>query len=113
MAGKRCEQCENVMVREIMSPQEYLLCANSLVGLLLAGDVEMTYSTCSLGRIVDADMKFTRNKYFHQFRCTKCGTIYGMLFNTQSGGEIRINEKVFDPNDYPDKEKEESDAADS
>ncbi|MBO5558406.1 hypothetical protein [Ruminococcus sp.] len=102
----RCEQCENIMVREIRSPQEYLLCANSLVGLLISGDVEMTYSTCPLGRIVDEDMKFTMGKYFHQFRCTKCGTIYGMLFNTQRGGEIRINEKVFDPADYPDKKGE-------
>lgn len=101
------------MVREILSPQEYLLCANSLVGLLLAGDVEMTFSTCSLGKIVDENMKFTMNKYFHQFRCTKCGTIYGMLFNVQRGGEIRINDKVFDPGDYPDRKKEESDVADS
>ena len=106
MAGNRCEQCENIMVREIISPQEYLFCANSLVGLLIAGDVEMTFSNCPLGRIVDDDMKFTKNRYFHQFRCTKCGTIYGMLFNTKTGGEIRINDKVFNPEDYPDKKEE-------
>ena len=112
MAGKRCERCENIMVREIRSPQEYLFCCNALLGVLLSGDVEMTFATCPLGRIVDEDMKFTMGKYFHQFRCTKCGTIYGMLFNTQRGGEIRINDKVFDPADYPDK-KPEGDTADA
>ena len=106
MAGTRCEQCENIMLREIKSPQEYLLCANSLVGILLSGDVELTFSNCPLGKIVDDDMKFTKKKYFHQFRCTKCGTIYGMLFNTETGGEIRINDKVFDPADYPDKKED-------
>lgn len=109
MIGNRCEQCENIMVREIRSPQEFLLCANSLVGMLIAGDVEMTFSTCSLGKIVDEDMKFTADRYFHQFKCTKCGTIYGMFFDTRFGGEIRINDEVFDPSKYPDKKKEEAD----
>lgn len=101
------------MVREIRSPQEYLLCANALLGVLLSGDVEMTFASSPLGRIVDEDMKFTQSRYFHQFRCTTCGTIYGMLFDTQRGGEIKINEKVFNPADYPDKKEEDSDGTDS
>lgn len=109
MAGNRCEKCGNIMVRQIVSPQEYLLCANSLLGLLLSGDVEMTFSSCPLGKIVDEDMKFTKERYFHQFRCTHCGTIYGMLFHTKAGGEIKINDKVFDPADYPDKQEESGD----
>ena len=36
-------------------------------------------------------------------RCAKCGTIYGMLLNTRTGGQIKINDKVFNPDDYPDK----------
>ena len=110
MAGNRCEQCRNIMVREIRSPQEYLLCCNALLGVLISGDVEMTYESCPLGQVVDEDMKFLKERYFHQFRCTKCGTIYGMLFHTKAGGEIRINEKVFDPADYPDKSEDGSDA---
>ena len=33
-------------------------------------------------------------------------TIYGMLCNTHTGGQIKINDKVFDPADYPDKKED-------
>ena len=54
----------------------------------------------------NADNKWYAEKLFHQFRCTKCGTIYGMLCNTHTGGQIKINDKVFDPADYPDKKED-------
>lgn len=109
MKGNRCEQCENILVNEINGPRDFILRANSLVGMLIAGDVEMTYSTCPLGNLVDEDMRFSMVRYFHQFRCTKCGTIYGMFFDTRFGGETRINDEVFDPSNYPDKKEEETD----
>ena len=73
----RCEQCEKIPLAEIHTPQEYMLCIGSLARMLI-----------------------------HQFRCTKCGTIYGMLCNTHTGGQIKINDKVFDPADYPDKKED-------
>ena len=91
----RCEQCEKIPLVEIHTPQEYMLCIGSLARMLLAGEVEMTYQTCPLDKIMDNDNK-----------CTKCGTIYGMLCNTHTGGQIKINDKVFDPADYPDKKED-------
>ena len=55
---------------------------------------------------MDNDNKWYAEKLFHQFRCTKCGTIYGMLCNTHTGGQIKINDKVFDPADYHDKKED-------
>ena len=78
----RCEQCEKIPLVEIHTPQEYMLCIGSLARMLLAGEVEMTYQTCPLDKIMDNDNKWYAEKLFHQFRCTKCGTIYGMLCNT-------------------------------
>ncbi len=69
-------------------------------------EVEMTYQTCPLDKIMDNDNKWYAEKLFHQFRCTKCGTIYGMLCNTHTGGQIKINDKVFNPADYPDKKED-------
>ena len=92
----RCEQCEKIPLAEIHTPQEYMLCIGSLARMLLAGEVEMTYQTCPLDKIMDNDNKWYAEKLFHQFRCTKCGT----------GGQIKINDKVFDPADYPDKKED-------
>lgn len=102
----RCEQCEKIPLVEIHTPQEYMLCIGSLARMLLAGEVEMTYQTCPLDKIMDNDNKWYAEKLFHQFRCTKCGTIYGMLCNTHTGGQIKINDKVFDHADYPDKKED-------
>ena len=52
----RCEQCEKIPLVEIHTPQEYMLCIGSLARMLLAGDVEMTYQTCPLDKIMDNDI---------------------------------------------------------
>lgn len=103
----RCEQCEKIPVCDIRTPEEYMLCVSCLARELLAGNVEMVYQTCPLNKIMDEDNKFYAEKIFHQFRCTKCGTIYGMLINTHKGGQIKINDKIFNPDDYPDNEVKE------
>ena len=103
----RCDQCKKIPVCDIRTPEEYMLCVSCLARELLAGNVEMVYQTCPLNKIMDEDNKFYAEKIFHQFRCTKCGTIYGMLINTHKGGQIKINDKIFNPDDYPDNEVKE------
>ena len=62
----RCEQCEKIPLVEIHTPQEYMLCIGSLARMLLAGEVEMTYQTCPLDKIMDNDNKWYAEKLFHQ-----------------------------------------------
>lgn len=102
----RCEQCKNVPLVEIHTPEEYFMCVNSLAAMVRAGMAEIVYQTCPLDRILDDQKRWYSEKIFHQFRCTKCGTIYGMLINTHNGGQIKINEKIFDPSDYPSKKED-------
>ncbi len=101
---ERCEQCSMIPIVDIHTPQEYILCVGSLARTALDGDVEIVFQNCPIDQLMskDEDKIWSKEKFFHQFRCTKCGTIYGMLFNTRTGGQIKINDKVFDPNDYPD-----------
>ena len=101
--NERCEQCKNVPIAEIHNPTEYMLCVGSLARMCLAGEAEIVYQTCPLDQIMDSENRWYAEKIFHQFRCPKCGTIYGMLLNTRTGGQIKINDKVFNPDDYPDK----------
>lgn len=61
----RCEQCEKIPLVEIHTPQEYMLCIGSLARMLLAGEVEMTYQTCPLDKIMDNDNKWYAEKLFH------------------------------------------------
>lgn len=58
----RCEQCEKIPLAEIHTPQEYMLCIGSLARMLLAGEVEMTYQTCPLDKIMDNDNKWYAEK---------------------------------------------------
>ena len=104
--SQRCDQCKNVPLVEIHTPTEYQLCVGSLARMCLAGEAEIVYQTCPLDQIMDKENRWYAPKIFHQFRCTKCGTIYGMLLNTRIGGPINIHDKVFDPADYPDKPDE-------
>lgn len=97
----RCEQCKAVPLTNIHTPQEYLLCIGSLTRMVLAGDAEIVYQNCPFHQLMNSNNEWVKEKFFHQFRCTKCGTIYGMLFNTKVGGQIKINDKVFNPADYP------------
>lgn len=103
----RCEKCSMIPIVHIHTPQEYILCVGSLARMVLAGDAQIVYQNCPLDKLMDKNNQWVKEKFFHQFRCTHCGTIYGMLFNTKTGGQIKINEKVFDPADYPDTLKED------
>ena len=100
----RCKQCEKVAVCEIKTPLEYSYALEALSKMVKAGELEITYQTCPMELIILKDGRFFADKLFHQFRCTKCGTVYGMFI---CGGEIKINDKVFDPSDYPDKKEED------
>lgn len=108
----RCKQCEKVAVCEIKTPLEYSYALEALSKMVKAGELEITYQTCPMELIILKDGRFFADKLFHQFRCTKCGTVYGMFINTKCGGEIKINDKVFDPSDYPDKKRKINNAAD-
>lgn len=101
MKRQNCAVCNKVPLVDIHTPQQYILCVGSLARMALNGDVEIVFQNCPLGDLMDKENNWRKEKFFHQFRCNKCGTIYGMLFNTRAGGQIKINEKVFDPADYP------------
>ena len=101
--SKRCEQCEMIPVVRIHNPTEYMMCAESFARTVAKGDLEMVYATCPLDRVIDEQGRFYTRKMFHQFRCTGCGTLYGMFVDATQGGEIKINDKVFDPDDYEEK----------
>lgn len=107
----RCEQCENIPECEIRTPIDYLNSIQAFGNMMRAGLLEVTYQTCPLENIFDDEGRFYAEKLFHQFRCTKCGTIYGMFVNARGGGEIKINDKAFDPADYPDKSDAENNEA--
>ena len=101
----RCPICENIPLIEFKNPLEYMMAVNAVTNMVVQGNAEMLYQTCPLDKVVDKDGKFYSDKIFHQFQCAMCGTIYGMLANPLAGGgEIRINSKPYDPNDYKDKE---------
>ncbi len=101
----RCPICENIPLIEFKNPLEYMLAVNAMRNMLESGNIEMIYQTCPVEEIMDKDGKFYSARIFHQFRCSMCGTIYGMLANPLAGGgEIKINNKPFDPAEYADKE---------
>ena len=102
MEIKLCKVCAKVHLGPIANPGEYVLCLNSMLKMIKDGDAEMTFQSCPPEKMLTEDSHWTRNKYFHQFRCTHCGKIYGMLYNINTGGIIKLNAKVFDPKDYPD-----------
>ncbi|MBR6337667.1 MAG: hypothetical protein IKR76_08060 [Ruminococcus sp.] len=103
----RCPICENIPLIEFTNPLEYIMAANAVTNMLMQGNIEMIYQTCPLDQIVDKDGKFYSGRIFHQFSCSMCGTIYGMLANPLAGGgEIKINDKPFRPEDYEGKDKE-------
>lgn len=97
-----CEKCRPVHLGSIIDPGQYILCLNSFLKMQRDGDMELAFASSPIETILDGESHWTRNKYFHQFRCTHCGMIYGMLYNINTGGQVIINHKVFDPADYPD-----------
>ncbi len=102
----RCGQCEKIAVCEVRTPMEYIHVLECFDKMVKAGELEITFQSCPLDLVLLKNGKFFAEKLFHQFRCTKCGTIYGMFVNTKCGGEIKINDKVFNPDDYADKAEE-------
>ncbi len=101
----RCDRCEMIPLTELKTPADYMTAVEAFMRMEKAGEVERVYENYPL-ELVFAGMNDRRTKFFHQFRCTKCSTLYGMFVNITAGGEIRINEKVFDPADYPDRKEE-------
>ncbi len=80
-----------------------MMAIEAFANMVKAGYLEPCYMSCPLDMIILPSGEFYGDRLFHQFRCTSCGTVYGMLVNTHLGGQIKINEKAFDPDDYPDK----------
>lgn len=105
----RCKKCEMIPLVEFKSPADYAACLQSFAGMVVAGDMEIVYQSFPIELLLRPAI-VKKNKFFHQFRCRSCGTIYGILANTRVGGQIKINEKIFDPNNYPDPEPETAEA---
>ncbi|MBR1739248.1 MAG: hypothetical protein IJ737_03055 [Ruminococcus sp.] len=106
MDRPECDVCGSVPECFIRTPQEYLQCLDTVARMCIVGAAELVYESCPLNNIFDENNQWRAVRYFHQFRCRKCGTIYGMLFDVRGGGQIKVNHKVFDPADYPDPPKE-------
>lgn len=87
----------------IHNPAEYAMCIDSFQRMIDKGEMELVYAICPLDMIIDDDGKFYTRKLFHQFRCTSCSTVYGMYVDATQGGEIKINDKIFDPDEYEEK----------
>lgn len=98
---ERCSQCQIIALTDaIPNPGSYLMMLEAINAMVEAGEVEITYQTCPIPDVLK-DGKFFAPRLFHQFRCTKCGTIYGLLCDTQGGdGQLKINPKVFNPEEY-------------
>lgn len=101
----RCEKCEMIPLVDFGSPADYMAALQSFHGMVLQGTVEPLYQSMPIDLMLAGGIN-TADKFFHQFRCKECGTIYGMFVNMKAGGQIKINEKVFDPTEYPDKKEE-------
>lgn len=108
----RCEKCEMIPLVEFGSPADYAAALQSFAGMVMGGDMEIVYQSFPIELLLRPGM-VKKTKFFHQFRCKNCGTIYGMFANTRVGGQIKINDKVFDPADYPDPEPKKDAEADN
>ena len=105
----RCLQCENIPLVDIKSPADYIAALEAFSRMENAGFLEKVYENFPIEAIFTGNIG-GKTKFFHQYRCTNCSTVYGMFVNTTIGGQIKINEKIFDPSEYED--KPEKDAAD-
>lgn len=92
----RCKECDIIPLTEFGDPEDYLMSVETFLMMTKAGVLDIVYQNHPL-ELVYTGFVDDKVKFFHQFRCRKCGTIYGMLANLNTGGEIRINDKVFDP----------------
>ena len=107
--GLYCDTCKIIPEAEIPDKANYFIAMKTLTAMVNAGDMELVYASCPLENIFDEKQQFRAQKYFHQLRCKDCGMIFGVFYNTKAGGQIKINSKIFNPDDYAflDKGKEE------
>ncbi|NLZ45576.1 MAG: hypothetical protein GX896_02685 [Clostridiales bacterium] len=98
---ERCAQCEKIsLLDSLPNPASYLMALDSMNSMIEAKELVMTYQTCPIPDVLKGGKFFTQ-KMFHQVQCTKCGTVYGLLCDTGMGdGQLKINPKVFNPDDY-------------
>lgn len=103
---KRCLNCKNIPITEFKSPADYMAALQSFDNMVKDGRLGITYQSMDIPTMLAGGINMMP-RFFHQFICPQCGTIYGMFCNMKAGGQIKINEKIFDPADYPDKKEEE------
>ena len=105
----RCDNCNMIPIIEFNSPVDYLAALEAFDKMVKHGTMEIAYQNMPIDIMLAGGINL-KEKFFHQFRCPECGTIYGMFVNMRAGGQIKIDERVFDPADYPDppEKKEES-----
>lgn len=101
----RCMQCDGIPLVEIKSPADYITALEAFSRMEDRGLLEKVYENFPIEAIFTGRTG-GRTKFFHQYRCTGCSTVYGMFVNTTIGGEIKINEKIFDPSEYADKDEQ-------
>ncbi len=91
---------------QITNPGDYILCLETFQAMVNKGDLELVYATCPLDTVIDEQNRFYTRKIFHQFRCTNCNAVYGMYVDATQGGEIKMNDKIFVPEEYETKDGE-------
>lgn len=105
-----CNVCEKIKLKDSFKDvAEYAETVRLLDGMVKNGELEAAFLSCPFDRVFGnpdtGEIAFYSRKMFHQVRCKKCGTIYGLICDTMLGdGQLKINSKVFNPADYPDKE---------
>lgn len=104
-----CKICEKITPRDSFKDvNEYAEIINLLSEMEKKGEIEPTYMTCPFDRVFgnleEKVIAFYSRRMFHQVKCTNCGEIYGLICDVELGdGQLKINEKVFNPDDYPSK----------
>lgn len=99
MEKERCFFCADIPLVKIRTPQEYMALLDGFMRMVRADRLEIVYQSCHLDEVI-VDGKFYKRKLFHQFKCPACGCIYGMYVDAAQGGEIKMNDRVFIPEEY-------------
>ncbi|MBR1392986.1 MAG: hypothetical protein IJ561_04035 [Ruminococcus sp.] len=102
---QRCANCRDIPITEFKSPADYMAALQSFDNMVKAGRLGITYQSMDIPTMLAGGINLMP-RFFHQFICPDCGAVYGMLCNMKTGGQIKINEKVFDPSEYPDRKEE-------
>ena len=98
----RCLQCENIPLVDIKSPADYIAALEAFSRMENAGFLEKVYENFPIEAIFTGNTG-GKTKFFHQYRCTNCSTVYGMFVNTTIGGQkyffgidFRTVKQIFD-----------------